>query len=166
MKQLFAPWRTKYTQDDVRKGKENTKDACVFCSHPQEDNDKQNLLLQRNKYTYVMMNKYPYNAGHLLVLPYEHVANLEDCSQEVLHELMESVTCCTKIVKDVLGAQAVNIGANLGKIAGAGMPNHVHFHVLPRWHGDTNFLPTIADTKQISVDMIEIYERLLAVFNK
>lgn len=166
MKQLFAPWRTAYTQDEVRKKKENTKDECVFCSHPQETNDKENLLLQRNAHTFVMMNKYPYNAGHLLVLPYEHVANLEDCNKEVLHGLMESVAQCTKIVKDVLGAQAVNIGANLGKIAGAGMPNHLHLHVVPRWHGDTNFLPTIADTKQISVDMIKIYEQLLAELTK
>jgi ATP adenylyltransferase len=114
----------------------------------------------------VMLNRFPYNAGHLLILPYAHKAGLNELSKEDRQELTELTNASIEIVKRELTCDGVNIGANLGKAAGAGIPSHLHMHILPRFLGDTNFLPTLADTKQISFDLGKIYTRLKPHFEQ
>ncbi len=167
MKHLYAPWRSEYTAE-VSNGKtENAKrDECVFCSMIQKNNDEKHQIFGRFKHNIVMMNHFPYNAGHLLIIPFEHVSTLDQLPQEARIEMMELANASHKILKDVLGAQGINIGINIGKAAGAGIPAHIHMHVLPRFVGDTNFLPALAETKQISFDLNEMYQKLKPAFNK
>lgn len=161
MDRLYAPWRSSYAADtDSGKQDNATAQQCVFCKHLTENTDEQHFIFRRFQYNFVMLNLFPYNAGHVMVLPLEHKASLQDLSVEARAELMELTTQCVSIVNQVLNAQGVNIGMNLGKAAGAGIPSHLHMHVLPRWVGDTNFLPTIGQTKQISFDLREIYKKL------
>lgn len=161
MKKLYAPWRSSYTTSTARTKNENTKkNECVFCSQIKEKKDAKHFILKRTKNSIVMLNLYPYNAGHLLVLPVSHTATLDKLSKEQRAELMELVSQTSSIVTKILGAEGVNVGLNLGKASGAGIPSHLHFHVLPRWIGDTNFLPTLSDTKQISFDLKKIYTQL------
>jgi ATP adenylyltransferase len=165
MKRLYAPWRTKYTKNVAHAKKENiTKEECVFCSQLAQDLDEENFIIRRFEYHAIVMNRYPYNEGHLLIITNAHKNNLEDLSSEERIQLMELINICTKVVKDELKADGINIGINLGKAAGAGIPSHLHVHILPRWQGDTNFLPLLADTKQVSVDLLEVYEKLKKAF--
>ena len=165
MKKLYAPWRSKYVTEDVH-GKKAVadKDHCVFCTQFSEDEDERYLILQRTERCAVMMNLYPYNAGHLLILPLAHHANLSDLSVDERSELMELTNRSIEIVKASIKPDGFNLGMNLGKAAGAGIPSHLHLHVLPRWEGDTNFFPLLADTKAVSCDLREIYKELRSVF--
>lgn len=161
MKQLFCPWRNDYTTSIAEKKQDGcSKTDCVFCTQPQEDNDAHYFILARYKHCYVMLNRYPYNAGHILIIPHNHVPNLEDLTPEAQTEMMNLCAQSSAILKSELKAEGINIGINMGKAAGAGIPSHLHMHVLPRWQGDTNFFPTLCDTKQISFDLHEIYKEL------
>lgn len=165
MKQLYSPWREDYTKSVAHsKDASATADQCVFCQHFKDDNDESNLIIKRFKHMIVMFNRFPYNAGHLLILPIKHVANLCDLSQEARIELIELTNHATNVVKEAFGCNGVNIGMNLGKAAGAGIPSHLHMHVLPRFNGDTNFLATLADTKAISFDLKKMYATLKPKF--
>lgn len=165
MNHLYAPWRSEYSASIAHSKKENiSPEHCVFCMQVQDTADEKYFILKRFKHTFVLLNLYPYNAGHLLVLPYKHVATLSELPHEARAELMEVASHCYTIVKDVLGADGVNMGINFDKAAGAGIPSHLHMHVLPRWLGDTNFLPTLCDTKQISFDLNEVYKKLKPAF--
>lgn len=167
MKKLYAPWRNAYsTKITEAKDTMTSQKDCVFCQQFKENNDAQYFILGRFDHSVVIMNLYPYNAGHLLLLPQEHLADLEELSLEAQYELIELTTHCVTILKKALGAQGINVGLNLGKAAGAGIPSHLHTHILPRWRGDTNFLPLLAQTKQISTDLHEIYSKLLPHFQK
>ncbi|MDZ4150073.1 HIT domain-containing protein [Methylicorpusculum sp.] len=165
MKKLYAPWRSPYAKTiDQGKKEDATPDACVFCIQLAENNDKLNLILHRGIHHAIMINKYPYNAGHLLIVSLEHQATLEELSPASRTELIELTNHCVKILKKELNAEGINVGLNLGKSAGAGIPAHLHMHILPRWNGDTNFLPTLTDTKQISFDLRAIYAQLKPAF--
>lgn len=159
MEKLFAPWRDKYATS-VAHDKTEKLDRCVFCEQLKADDDEAYFILGRYKYNFIIMNKYPYNAGHLLIIPNEHVDCLKKMETEARTEMMDLMNKCTYLLETELKAGGINIGINQGKAAGAGIPEHLHAHVLPRWLGDTNFLPTIADTKQISTDMVQIYKKL------
>jgi ATP adenylyltransferase len=161
MNKLYCPWRTPYTKNENRNNNE-----CVFCTQPQANNDEHFLLLSRHQFHYIIMNKYPYNAGHLLIVPFEHVDTLNALSQEACHELIELTQSSIKILNKVLKNHGTNVGINLGKAAGAGIPEHMHTHIVPRWTGDTNFMPIIADTKQISVDMANMFAELKPYFTE
>lgn len=166
MKKLYAPWRSKYTTSTARTKNEKTKKSeCAFCTQIKEKKDTKNFIIKRTKNCIVMLNLYPYNAGHLLVLPVSHTASLDKLSENERAELMELVSESSSVVTKALKAEGVNIGLNLGKAAGAGIPSHLHFHVLPRWIGDTNYLPALADTKQISFDLKDIYTKLKKGFS-
>ncbi len=166
MKLLYVPWRNAYAKDAGRtKQPKTAAEECVFCTLSEKNDDEKNLVLKRAKHSFVMINKYPYNAGHLLVVPYQHTAELHDLPQEARTELMELTTQCSTIVKTTLDAHGINIGMNLGKIAGAGIPSHLHQHILPRWLGDTNFLPALSGTKTISFDLHQIYDQLKPAFD-
>ncbi len=161
MKNLYCPWRSSYSSDDGRSKQEDaTSDECVFCAQIKAHEDPKHLILKRFKHHIVMLNKYPYNAGHLLILPLEHYADLSQLSPEAQHELIELTTRCSTLLKKELHAHGINIGMNLGKAAGAGIPSHLHMHILPRFQGDTNFMPTIAETKNVSFDLHKLYEQL------
>jgi ATP adenylyltransferase len=162
---LYAPWRASYSSSVAHTKNEDTEqDGCVFCkkfNHSQED---EHFILKRFKYCIVILNKYPYNAGHLLILPLQHVNSLASMSKEARIELIELMNESINIVKKVLKCDGLNAGFNLGKAAGAGIPSHLHVHILPRFVGDTNFLPTLSNTKAISFDLNDIYRQLKPEF--
>jgi len=167
MDYLYAPWRSAYTEGVVRSKEPNVPASeCVFCGKLADHSDEQHFVLRRFGRTVVLLNLFPYNAGHLLIMPLAHCAELEQLDAETQSEMMWLVSKSTRILKDVLGAEGMNIGLNLGKAGGAGVPAHLHIHVLPRWTGDTNFLPTLAETKQISFDLNDIYTKLKPVFDE
>jgi ATP adenylyltransferase len=161
MKRLYAPWRASYNKSTEKFKKEDAdKQDCVFCKRLAEQEDEKNFIIARFKHHTLMMNLYPYNDGHMLILHNDHKQNLEDLSPDAQAELMSLIARCTAILKKELSAQGVNVGINLGKAAGASIPSHLHIHVLPRWFGDTNFLPTLSETKQISVAIKNTYKIL------
>lgn len=165
MKQLYCPWREQYSKDDGRSKQHNaTEDECVFCAQFNNTNDDENLIIKRFEHCVVMLNKYPYNAGHILILPKIHVSDLSLLTPEARTELMELTSKAVTVTRNHINAQGANIGLNIGKIAGAGIPSHLHMHVVPRYNGDTNFMVTIAETKNISFDLIEMLKRLRPFF--
>ena len=157
MEQLWAPWRIKYIQMGKTKG-------CILCDEPKENDDVSNYILYRGEKNFVIMNSYPYNAGHLMVAPYRHVANLEDLTAEERNEHFEIVSRSVSVLKQVFQPEAFNIGMNLGRVAGAGLDEHIHTHIVPRWGGDTNFMPILTDTKVLNEALAETYARLQGKF--
>jgi ATP adenylyltransferase len=139
MKQLWAPWRVEYIQGEKPAG-------CIFCE-PSVEKEKDGLVLFRGSLSTVLLNKYPYNNGHLLVAPKMHKAELEDLSPEEAKDLFRVLILSTKVLKKVLQPEGFNIGMNLGKSAGAGVLDHLHWHIIPRWHGDVNFMPLVSEVK-------------------
>lgn len=158
MKDLWAPWRMSYILQL------DQTEECIFCTKPKGQHDEEHLILHRGKTCFVMMNLFPYNNGHLMVAPYRHTADLGGLSDEERLDLMGLVGPWTRILSDVLGAQGFNIGMNLGRVAGAGIDQHLHLHVVPRWNGDTNFMPVVGDTKVISEALTETYRKLREAF--
>ena len=157
MSHIWAPWRIEYIQMDKSKG-------CIFCEKPKEDDDEANYILYRGDKNFVMMNSYPYNPGHLLIVPYRHVANLDELSNEELHEQIEIVSRSIKVLRQAVDPDGFNLGTNVGRFAGAGIADHVHSHVVPRWQGDTNFMPVIADIRVIPEALADTYEKLKGKF--
>ena len=153
MDRLWAPWRIEYVRLDKVK-------ECIFCKFSKENNDEENLILYRGKYAFVMMNNYPYNPGHVMVAPYRHVGNFEDLSEEEWMDIHNLTSLMIRVIKKVMNPQGFNIGINIGRVAGAGIEGHVHVHIVPRWNGDTNFMPIIADTKVIVQGIKENYIEL------
>lgn len=161
MKILYAPWRSSYANDTSGGKKENSDaEQCVFCQQLQAHEDEKYHIIHRFDHCALLLNKFPYNAGHCLLLPYEHVGKLESLSPIVRSDLMEALSQSAEVIQQALRAEGMNIGINLGKAAGAGIPSHLHVHLLPRWVGDTNFMPTIGQTKVISFDVEDIYKKL------
>lgn len=166
MKLLYAPWRTHYTKKATENKNSGSEKECIFCQHFSQDNDEEHYILKRFKHHAVLLNCYPYNAGHLLIIPFAHYAQLDALSQKAQHELIELISATSRIVQEQLNAPGVNIGINIGKAAGASIPAHIHWHVLPRWADDTNFLPALGHTKTISYDLDEIYRKLKPAVEK
>jgi len=167
MENLYAPWRSTYASDTGEGKKEKASESsCIFCNQLKQNEDEKNFILKRFDNTFVMLNKYPYNAGHLLVLPLKHFGTLNELSKVERTEIMEVINQSVDILSSTLKNDGLNVGLNLGKIAGAGIPSHLHFHVLPRWKGDTNFMPALAKTKVISFDIKKMYQALKKQFNK
>lgn len=165
MKNLYAPWRSPYSSSDAsHKDAATPSSDCVFCDCIKQSNDEYNFILKRYTHCIAILNKYPYNAGHLMVIPLKHVKKLTEIPAEALNEMMTVITHASGIIEEQLKSEGINIGLNLGTASGAGIPSHLHWHVLPRWNGDTNFLPTLANTKVISFDLKEIYQLLAPHF--
>ncbi|MCK4265562.1 HIT domain-containing protein [Candidatus Babeliales bacterium] len=152
-----------YSKD---KKKKSSSEECTFCKQLDQDDDEKHYILKRTKLSVIMFNLYPYNSGHLMVLPLEHKGNLLDLTPETRQDLMESVNSSIKILKQELKPDGFNVGINLGEAGGGGMPSHLHIHVLPRWIGDTNFLPLIGETKPLSFDLAKMYKNLKKEFDK
>ncbi len=153
MDRLWAPWRHGYVVNPEGEG-------CIFCMKPAEQKDEENFLLYRGKKVFVLMNIYPYNNGHLMVAPYRHTGDINELDSDELLEMMEVVQKCIRILKEKMHPDGFNIGINLGRVAGAGFENHLHIHIVPRWNGDTNFMPVLADTKVIPISLKEAYNLL------
>lgn len=158
---LWAPWRMKYIQKV-----DDKKDGCIFCSKPLEKEDRKNLILMRGENVFVMMNLYPYNNGHLMVIPYQHTNDILNLPEETSSELWKTLCLCKKILEKTIHPEGFNIGINLGRVGGAGIDQHVHLHIVPRWNGDTNFMPVVGKTKIISQGLEDSYDQLFPHFNE
>ena len=152
MQQLWAPWRIEYIRMEKM-------DECIFCKLPNGDDEK-NLILYRGKHAFVIMNNYPYNPGHVMVAPYRHVGEIEDLSEEEWEDVHALTALMVRAIKRTMNPQGFNIGLNIGRVAGAGIEGHLHVHIVPRWNGDTNFMPVISDTKVIVQGIRENYKEL------
>ena len=156
MKFLWAPWRMDYIL--VKK-----EEACIFCRKPMEKKDRENLILYRGRGGFVMMNKFPYNNGHLMIIPNRHCLGLEGLREREASELFRLLRMSIEVLKTSFHPHGFNVGINIGKTGGAG-EDHLHIHVVPRWSGDTNFMPVLGETKIIPQYLEETYQTLYSGF--
>jgi ATP adenylyltransferase len=154
MQYLWSPWRMAYLRNETPPG---NSAGCIFCDKPAENNDPDNLIVWRGRLAYVILNRYPYNNGHMMVVPYQHVATLEALDAPALGALMLLAKQALTALRGMYHPQAFNLGVNIGAAAGAGIAEHVHMHVVPRWAGDSNFMTTVAATRVIPEDLAETY---------
>ncbi len=154
MQRLWAPWRGKYIAGICR------QEGCLFCEKSKERKDKENYILFRGRHCMVMLNIYPYNNGHLMIAPYRHIASVEKLRKEEIGEIMDVLSKMVKVIKEVMHPEGFNIGMNLGKAGGAGIADHLHLHIVPRWVGDSNFMLSLSGTKVISEALSETYHKL------
>jgi ATP adenylyltransferase len=154
MQSLWAPWRMEYILAS------RAPNGCIFCSKPQGAEDAQNYILIRDRTCFALLNIYPYSNGHLMVAPYKHTPGLDDLTEGELADLMVLVRRCQQLLRVALKPEGFNIGMNLGKVAGAGIADHLHIHVVPRWSGDSNFMTVIADTRVIPQSLDATYALL------
>jgi ATP adenylyltransferase len=164
MDHLWTPWRMRYLQGEDRPSDGSA--GCVFCVTSSENRtcDVDNLIVRRGQRAFVILNRYPYNNGHLMVVPYLHVPSLEQLDAETLAELMALVQQSLSVLRAIYRPQAFNLGMNIGEAAGAGIAEHVHFHVVPRWAGDTNYMTVVGQTRIIPEDLPETCRRLCAAW--
>lgn len=160
MNLLYAPWRHDYVNGNTKKITGPLKNNCVFCHQFDQNDDEKYYIIKRFSRTAVMLNYYPYKAGHIMILPLEHKGSLPDLDAQTRAELMEVTSAALPILEKLINAQGFNIGINLGEAGGGGIPSHLHIHIVPRWKGDTNFLETIGQTSLINSDMDKIYNLL------
>lgn len=158
MDRLYSPWRSQYIA--TFKDEKKNEGVSLFTRIAGEKNDAKNLVLVRKTHCFVMMNLYPYNSGHLMIIPYRRTADLADLTPEELLEIMQTASEMIDLLKKTMKPHGFNFGANLGRVAGAGIDDHIHFHVVPRWNGDMNFMSTIAETKVVSESMRDTYRKL------
>ena len=154
MEHLWAPWRIGY----ILRAKEP---GCFLCQKPQSADDAKNHILIRDRTCFALLNTYPYNAGHLMVAPYKHTAELDDLVESELSDLMALTRRCKQVLTRALKAEGFNIGLNLGRAAGAGVDDHLHFHIVPRWSGDTNFMTVTGDIRVVPQALDDMYATLL-----
>lgn len=152
---LWAPWRLSYIEKASDAG-----GGCIFVDLPAQANDRENLILYRGKTAFVMLNAFPYTNGHLMVAPYRHTAEMSELTDEELLEINQLVAKCLEWIKATYKPEGFNIGVNLGHAAGAGIPTHIHWHVVPRWAGDTNFMTTVGEVRVLPQSLPESYDRL------
>lgn len=154
MKHIWSPWRMKYIRN------QNEPEGCIFCDGVKIEDGIENLIVARSEHSFVILNRYPYTSGHVMVVPYAHVATLDKLDKDTLADMMELIQQSIAVINEVYAPEGYNIGANLGDIAGAGITDHIHFHVVPRWGGDTNFMTATADVRVIPEDLGETLQRL------
>lgn len=159
MKQLWAPWRIDYILGPK-------PDECVFCVPDSEDEDEERLILYRGRKCFVVMNKFPYNNGHIMICPYRHVMNLEDLDAAESSEMMELLQKCAPILKSHFNCEGINIGLNQGQAAGAGIREHLHFHMVPRWNGDSSFIAVMDEVRTIPQHLHESWKSLRPLFER
>ncbi len=164
MEPLFSPWRSKYIAS-FKDATPTSDGKSIFADIPPEE-DEARLVVHRGKTAFIIMNLYPYNAGHLMVIPYLQTPDFSALDSDTRLDIMNLIDLCINTLRETLHPHGFNIGLNLGAVAGGSVDSHIHFHVVPRWNGDTNFMPVIADTKVISNDMHELYHKLRASIQK
>jgi len=153
MEHLWAPWRDAYILQTKKVG-------CFLCQKPKETNDEINLILHRGKSNFIILNSFPYNPGHLLVAPYRHIGNLDALTDEESKEHSHLIKLSLRLLTEVTKPAGFNMGMNLGKVSGAGLDDHIHTHVVPRWQGDTNFMAVTSNTKVLSEGLADTYKKL------
>jgi ATP adenylyltransferase len=158
MRRLWAPWRSKYIHAPRDRGR------CVFCDAAASSDDRASLVLHRGRFAFVLLNAYPYTSGHLMVAPYEHVSRLSHASQEASQEMMTLTRQAEAIIQAEYCPDGLNVGMNLGQAAGAGIEEHIHMHVLPRWLGDANFITTVGEVRVLPEALEKSYSRLFGKF--
>ena len=157
MERIWAPWRIEYILMEKPEG-------CILCEKPEEDKDEQNYILYRGDKNFIILNSYPYNPGHLMVAPYRHTGNLEELTGEERNEHFEMVSRAIRALREAFNPGGFNIGANIGKVAGTGIDDHFHSHIVPRWQGDTNYMPVLADVRVLPEALAETYKKLKGKF--
>jgi len=164
MNHLWSPWRMTY----LRRSQEQSGGGagCIFCDKPTENRDAENLIVQRGERAFVILNLYPYNNGHLMIVPYAHASSLEQLDLPTLTEIMLLTNQGLAALRTVYNPHAFNLGMNIGAAAGAGIAEHVHLHIVPRWAGDTNYMSTVAETRVIPEDLQETYRRVREAWPK
>jgi ATP adenylyltransferase len=155
MENLWAPWRMAFIEP-----KNPQPQVCIFCTKPADLHDAENHILHRGPLCFMMLNLYPYNNGHLMIAPYQHVGSIEALDAPTLADMMAQVQLAQRAVRVVMKPDGFNMGINEGKVAGAGFADHVHFHIVPRWNGDTNFMPVIADIKVVPDHIDSTYQKI------
>ncbi|MCE5194157.1 MAG: HIT domain-containing protein [Nitrospiraceae bacterium] len=159
MRTIWAPWRMDFIASKKEPG-------CLFCNKLKEKKDRENLILYRSRHCFVIMNLYPYNNGHLMVVPNIHTPSIENLHDDMLLDFSKVTQYSIKCLNDLMKPEGFNLGINMGAAAGAGIKEHVHLHVVPRWAGDTNFMTTVSETKVIPEHILNTYDNLLKIFTK
>lgn len=154
---LWAPWRSAFVLSKKEKG-------CVFCKRLNMKDSVENLIVYRGERIFIILNKFPYNSGHTLIVPNRHVGHIEKLTADEAAEFFELTRTAVKVIKRELRPQSMNLGMNLGKGSGAGVPGHLHMHIVPRWIGDTNFMPVIGNSHVVSVPLEPVYDKLRKAF--
>jgi ATP adenylyltransferase len=157
---LWAPWRLQYIEMDTSTG------GCIFVDLPAQSEDRANLILYRGEHCFVIMNAFPYTNGHLMVAPYKHTAEISDLEDETLLEINQMLGHCVRWIRAAYNPDGFNIGINLGKAAGAGIPTHIHWHIVPRWSGDTNFMTTVGQVRVLPQSLEDSYDRLKEIIDR
>jgi ATP adenylyltransferase len=157
---IWAPWRLAYVKDASK----DSERECIFCTKPAENDDEANLIVHRGQRCFVILNLFPYTNGHLMIAPYEHLATLPELDAETVAEMMGLAQRAMGVLDERFGPQGYNAGINQGRIAGAGYEGHIHLHVVPRWSGDTNYMPVLADTRVMPQTLEQTYEVLKGAF--
>lgn len=160
MEHIFAPWRKDFIEN-----KEKKEEGCIFCNRVRAGVSLETLVIYKGDYSFIILNKYPYNNGHLMVVPYTHTADLAVLTKEERADLMENVKLAIEVLKKAYNPQGFNIGMNLGAVAGAGIAEHLHWHIVPRWGGDTNFMPVTCGTKVLHEMLEDTYNKLYPLFS-
>ena len=158
---IWAPWRLAY----VKEAGKDPDEECIFCAKPAAGDDEESLIVHRGDSAFVILNKYPYTSGHLMVAPFEHVGRLEEIPAETMAEVMDLVQQGIRLLEDTYGPQGYNVGVNQGRAAGAGVEHHIHFHVVPRWGGDTNFMSSVGESRVIPQSLEDTYAALRGGFS-
>ncbi len=156
---MWAPWRLQYILS--KKGPQ-----CIFCEEPKEDRDRDNLILYRSDKSFVIMNLYPYNNGHLMVVPYRHVFSIVDLVDDELLDISRMIQRSLLCLKEAFRPEGFNVGFNIGKVAGAGLEEHLHYHIIPRWVGDTHFMAILSEVRVIPEHVKSTYDKLFPLFNR
>lgn len=160
--QLWAPWRFEY----IKSADRSNSEGCIFVDLPAQANDRENLILFRGKHAFVILNRFPYTSGHLMVAPYRHTADMGDLDDDELLEINQLVRNSLRWIEDVYHPHGFNVGINLGSAGGAGIPSHIHWHIVPRWSGDTNFMTSVGDVRVIPQSLDSTYDALKMVVDK
>lgn len=160
MKYLWSPWRMTYIENHKK------DDGCVFCAAQAQADGVENLIAHRRRLSYVILNRFPYTSGHVMVIPFAHLATIEELDSETRAEMMELTSRCTTELGQLYKPQGFNVGINMGEAAGAGVLGHVHIHIVPRWAGDTNFMSAVSETRVLPETLEDTYRRVSAAFRK
>lgn len=166
MKKMWSPWRSKHIESLPRQPSAEGDGRSLFVRLAEAGNDAENLIVWRGELVYVVMNRFPYNNGHLLIAPYRQVQDYDDLTRDEQVEMALTIHRCIRWLRTALSPDGFNVGMNLGEAAGAGVPDHLHAHVVPRWSGDTNFMPTVSDVKVIPEAMEDTYAKLRAAVKR
>jgi ATP adenylyltransferase len=160
MERLWSPWRMEYIRSS------HDQQGCIFCDKPKEGDDQVAYILARREKAYALLNAYPYNPGHLMIAPFRHMGELDDLDSSELSDVDALLQQSLRVLKEAVGPDGFNVGVNLGRVAGAGIVDHVHWHVVPRWNGDTNFMPVIGETRVLPELLSDTYAKLRPLFTR